>query len=276
MTTPSLQTRNSHSSAIRSGYILDTRIDASSYAEASRHILAWARVRETRSVFCANVHMIMEGFDHPSFREQINAADLVTSDGMPLVWALRRLGIGEASRVYGPDLTASLLGHAEAEGLRVGFLGATPHTLARLLDNVRARHPSLLVSFAFSPPFLMQSPEQDASVIEKINSARVQILFVGLGCPKQERWISQHRDRLHCVALAVGAAFDLLARTKPRAPHWMQSSGLEWLFRLLTEPRRLWRRYLVANPRFMWHFALQLLARKTPETHIQEIPRRLL
>jgi N-acetylglucosaminyldiphosphoundecaprenol N-acetyl-beta-D-mannosaminyltransferase len=256
--------------SIPSRYILDTRIDASSYADASRQILAWARARETRSVFCANVHMIMEGFDHPSFRQQINAADLVTSDGMPLVWALRRLGIGEASRVYGPDLTTSLLSQAEADGLQVGFLGATPDTLARLLDNVRARHPSLVTSFAFSPPFDMPA-EQDAAVIEKINSAGVRILFVGLGCPKQERWISHHRDRLHCVAVAVGAAFDLLARTKPRAPHWMQSSGLEWLFRLLTEPRRLWRRYLVANPRFIWHFALQLLARKTPRTHIREI-----
>jgi N-acetylglucosaminyldiphosphoundecaprenol N-acetyl-beta-D-mannosaminyltransferase len=257
--------------SLHSRYILDTRIDATSYSSASRQILAWARAHETRSVFCANVHMVMEGFDHPLFRSQINAANLVTSDGMPLVWALRRLGVHDATRVYGPDLTNVLLNEAAAEGLRVGFLGATPETLARLLTNVRARHPSLVVPFAFSPPFDAHAPDEDAAIVGKINSAEVQILFVGLGCPKQERWIAHHRDRLHCVALGVGAAFDLLARTKPQAPRWMQSSGLEWLFRVLTEPRRLWRRYLTTNPRFIWHFALQLLSGETqmPQREIQ-------
>jgi N-acetylglucosaminyldiphosphoundecaprenol N-acetyl-beta-D-mannosaminyltransferase len=242
-----------------SRYILDTRIDATSYAAASRQVLAWARAGETRSVFCANVHMVMESFDHPSFRNQINGADLVTSDGMPLVWALRWLGIPQATRVYGPDLTGLLLDQAAAEGLRVGFLGASPAALDRLLENLRVRHPTLLVSFACSPPFRPPTSGEDAAIIDRINSAAVQILFVGLGCPKQERWIAEHRNRLRPVAVAVGAAFDLLAHTQPQAPHWMQASGFEWLFRLLTEPRRLWRRYLSTNPRFLWHFARQLL-----------------
>ena len=254
-----------------SRYILDMRVDATSYAGASRQILAWARTRQARSVFCANVHMVMESFDHPSFRGQINGADLVTSDGMPLVWALRSLGIPEATRVYGPDLTSVLLNQAEAEGLPVGFLGATPETLDLLLTRVRARHPALLVSYACSPPFHPHAPEQDEAIVGEINSGGVRILFVGLGCPKQERWIANHRDRLHCVALAVGAAFDLLACTKRRAPRSMQSSGLEWFYRLITEPRRLWRRYLTTNPRFLWHFALQLLAREAPKNQIREI-----
>jgi N-acetylglucosaminyldiphosphoundecaprenol N-acetyl-beta-D-mannosaminyltransferase len=169
----------------------------------------------------------------------------------------------DATRVYGPDLAAVLLRQAAAEGVRVGFLGSAPKTLERLLANLRARHPALCISFAFSPPFHAQVQE-DADVIEKINAAGVRILFVGLGCPKQERWIAAHRERLHSVTLGVGAAFDQLARTKPRAPGWMQSSGLEWLFRVLTEPRRLGRRYLTTNPRFIWHFALQLLAREIP------------
>jgi len=178
---------------------------------------------------------------------------------------LRRLGVPHATRVYGPDLANVLLNRAASEGLRVGFLGATHETLASLLTNVRARHPSLLVSYAFSPPFHSHAPDEDLTIVEEINLAAVQILFVGLGCPKQELWIATHLHRLHCVALAVGAAFDLLACTKPKAPLWMQASGLEWFFRLLTEPRRLWRRYLTTNPRFLWYFALQLLAGETPK-----------
>lgn len=244
-----------------SRYILNMRVDATTYGEVSRQVLSWARAGAGRAVCCATVHMVMEAFDHPGFRRQVNSADVVTSDGMPLVWALRGLGAAGASRVYGPDLMRLLLAEAEREGLRVGFLGGAPETLRRLVAKTGLRHPQLAIAFAESPPFGELTPEEDAATVARIQAAGVQLLFVGLGCPKQERWVAEHRERLSCVGLAVGAAFDFLAETKPQAPGWMQANGLEWLFRLASEPGRLWRRYLTANPRFVWHFGGQLLAR---------------
>jgi N-acetylglucosaminyldiphosphoundecaprenol N-acetyl-beta-D-mannosaminyltransferase len=242
-------------------YVLGMRIHATSYKRATRQILEWARAGVGRSVVCATVHMVMECFDRPEFQRQINSADMVTSDGMPLVWALRRLGVSGAERVYGPGLTEILLEHSEREGIRIGFLGGTPETLTLLSAKVRGRYPALAVGFSFSPPFRPLSPEEDRALLEQIRSSGVQILFAGLGCPKQEDWVIRHRPDLRCVMVAVGAAFDFLAGTKRQAPRWMQASGLEWVFRLANEPGRLWRRYLLANPRFIWHFAGQLLDR---------------
>jgi N-acetylglucosaminyldiphosphoundecaprenol N-acetyl-beta-D-mannosaminyltransferase len=245
-----------------SRYILDMRVDATSYHQVSRQVLSWANAGAGRSVCCANVHMVMEAFDHPDFRRAVNSADLVTSDGMPLVWALKRLGVSDASRVYGPDLMRLLLAGAERDGLRIGLFGGTPSTLERLVDTVMRQHPRLPIAFAESPPFHRISREEEQGAVDRIEAAGVQLLFVGMGCPKQENWVAEHRENLSCVALAVGAAFDFLAGAKPQAPRWMQAHGLEWLFRLLSEPRRLWRRYLQANPRFVWHFAGQLLRRR--------------
>ena len=130
-----------------------------------------------------------------------------------------------------------------------------------------ARRPALAVGFSFAPPFPPLPAEEDHYLVEQIRASGVQILFVGLGCPKQEEWVIRHQPELRCVAVAVGAAFDFLAGTRPQAPRWMQSSGLEWVFRLAIEPRRLWKRYLVANPRFLWHFGAQLLDRGVGVTH---------
>ena len=243
-----------------SRYILDLRVDAATYNQALRRILSWARAGAGRAVCCATVHMVMEAFDHPGYRRAVNSADLVTSDGMPLVWALKGMGVPAAERVYGPDLMRFLLAAAEREELRVGLLGGSETTLRRLVNNLARRHPRLRIAFAESPPFRAWLPEENRATVGRIQAAGVQLLFVGLGCPKQETWIAAHREELSCVALAVGAAFDFLAETKPQAPRWMQASGLEWLFRALSEPRRLWRRYLTTNPRFIWHFSRQWLA----------------
>jgi N-acetylglucosaminyldiphosphoundecaprenol N-acetyl-beta-D-mannosaminyltransferase len=250
-----------------SRYVLGMRLDATSYRQAACQILEWARAGVGRSVFCATVYMVMECFDRPGFQRQVNSADLVTSDGMPLVWTLRLLGVSGAERVYGPELTNVLLEQAERTGISVGFLGGTPETLALLLAKVRARRPALAVGFSFAPPFPPLPAEEDHCLVEQIRASAVQILFVGLGCPKQEEWVIRHQPGLRCVVVAVGAAFDFLAGTRPQAPRWMQSSGLEWVFRLAIEPRRLWKRYLVANPRFLWHFGAQLLDRGVGVTH---------
>jgi N-acetylglucosaminyldiphosphoundecaprenol N-acetyl-beta-D-mannosaminyltransferase len=230
--------------------VLGVGIDATSYAAATEQIVSWAVGRESRYVCLGVVANVMAAVDSPRDRAALEAADLVTPDGMPLVWMLRRLGARAATRVYGPDLTPAVLKQAEAAGIPVGFYGSTSEVLARLVRNLQRRFPRLTIAFAEAPPFRPLLPEEDELTTAAINAAGVRILFVGLGSPAQDRWMHAHRGRVRAVMLGVGAAFDFLAGTKPQAPRWMQRSGLEWLFRLVTEPRRLWRRYLRQNPRF--------------------------
>lgn len=239
--------------------ILGMRVDATTYEEASDRILAWAAAGESRTVCVGTVHMVMEAHDDPSYLEAVNGADLVTSDGMPLVWGLRLLGVPGATRVYGPDLTPVVCAKAAAAGIPVGFHGGDPETLARLLERVRRDHPGLGIAYAESPPFGELAPERLDREAEAIAASGARILFVGLGCPKQERWMAAQRGRIPAVMLGVGAAFDFLAGTKRQAPRFLQRAGLEWAFRLATEPRRLWRRYLVNNPRFLALFGVQVL-----------------
>jgi N-acetylglucosaminyldiphosphoundecaprenol N-acetyl-beta-D-mannosaminyltransferase len=239
--------------------LLGMRVDATSYSDAARRVIDWARRGESRYVCCASVNNVMEAYDSAEFRGIMNSANLVTPDGMPLVWGLRLLGARPAARVYGPDLTALVVEAAAREGLPVGFYGASAATLGRLADSLRHRFPSLRIAYTFSPPFRALAPEEDEQVVREINTSGARIVFVGLSTPKQERWMAAHRGGVRAVMLGVGAAFDFLAGTKPQAPRWMRSAGLEWLFRLLAEPARLGPRYFRHNPRFVAFFALQLL-----------------
>lgn len=236
---------------MQSRYILGMRVDGTSYPDAIRRVLAWARAGESRYVCVATVHMVMEAYDDPSFRQAVNRADLVTPDGMPLVWMLRLLGVRDQQRVYGPDLTVHVCRAAALESVPVGFYGGHPDALDALVRNLENRFPRLQVAYAWSPPFRPLTEEEDARVVEEINGSGTRILFVGLGCPKQERWMASHRGRVRAVMLGVGAAFDFHAGRVRQAPRWMHGAGLEWLFRLATEPRRLWRRYAKHNPRFL-------------------------
>ena len=245
-----------------SRHILGMRLDATNYAEAAGSVIGWARAGESRYLCAASVNNVMEAHDSRDFLRIMNEADLVTPDGMPLVWGLRLLGAREATRVYGPDLTPVVLGAAERAGVPVGFYGASPGTLERLFAVVRRRYPALEIAYALAPPFRPLTPAEDAAVVGRIRSSGARILFVGLSTPKQERWMAAHRGRIPAVMLGVGAAFDFLAGVKPQAPFWMRDSGLEWLFRLACEPRRLGRRYLKHNPRFAALFALQLLEQR--------------
>lgn len=241
------------------GYVLGMRVDATSLEDATNRALAWSKAGESRYVCVANVHMVMEAYDAPDFRRIVNTANLVTPDGMPLVWMLRRLGFPEQERVAGPDLTLRICEAASQEGVPVGFYGGTPEVLESLVTNLKRKYPTLKIAYAYSPPFRPLTPEEDTQVVEEINSSGTRILFVGLGCPKQERWMAAHKGRVQAVMIGVGAAFDFHAGRLPQAPAWMQRAGLEWLFRLLTEPRRLWRRYARHNPRFVILALMQLL-----------------
>jgi N-acetylglucosaminyldiphosphoundecaprenol N-acetyl-beta-D-mannosaminyltransferase len=187
-----------------------------------------------------------------------NLAGLVTPDGMPLVWIGRLQGHRQMDRVYGPDLMLALCERSVPRGYRNYFYGGAASVPEQLAEGLQSRFPGLQVSGTYSPPFRPLTPDEDADVVTKINAAQSDIVWVGLGTPKQERWMAAHVGRIDApVLLGVGAAFDFHTGRLPQAPNWMRRSGLEWCFRLLTEPKRLWRRYLSNNPRFVALVLLQ-------------------
>jgi N-acetylglucosaminyldiphosphoundecaprenol N-acetyl-beta-D-mannosaminyltransferase len=234
------------------------RVDGTSYEHAATEIMGWASRGESRYVCIATVNNVIEAHDNPAYQQVMEQADLVTPDGMPLVWGLSLLGVRGATRVYGPDLTPILCERAAAAGIPVGFYGSTPQVLADLTANLGRHYPGLEIAYAASPPFRPLTPEEDAAVRERIDQSGVRLLFVGLGTPKQELWMAANSEAVRTVMVGVGAAFDFIAGRKRQAPKLMQRLGLEWLFRLVNEPRRLWQRYLYRNPRFVGLFAVQL------------------
>lgn len=231
--------------------VLNINVNETSYKDAAAQIRAWAQAGERRYVCVANVHMLMEAYDSEKFRTVINDADLVTPDGMPLVWMMRARGISNQQRVYGPTLMLCVLEQASQKNIPVGFYGGKPYVLKKLVERMKTRYENLNIVFFHSPPYRVMDPEEDAEMVRQINQSGAKILFVGLGCPKQEVWMAEHRSIVNSVMVGVGAAFDFHAGVKPQAPSLMQIFGLEWLFRLSTEPRRLWKRYLYYNPRFI-------------------------
>lgn len=203
--------------------------------------------------------MVMEAFDSPEFRSVMKGADLVTPDGMPLVWALRLLGVRNQERVYGPDLTLEVCGMAAHQGIPVAFYGGTPESLQRFSNRVMELYPKLNIVCQIAPPFRVPTSDEDEEYTRSIVDSGARIVLVGIGCPKQEQWMAAHKDRIPAVMLGVGAAFDFHSGRVKQAPAWMQQIGMEWFFRLLMEPRRLWKRYLKHNPRFIFLFLMQLL-----------------
>jgi N-acetylglucosaminyldiphosphoundecaprenol N-acetyl-beta-D-mannosaminyltransferase len=239
--------------------IAGIKLDMTGYVPATMMILSWACAGESRIIVAANVHTIMEAYDSTGFKEIVNNADLVAPDGMPLVWMMRAKGVQQQQRVYGPALMLHVLEAASQDGIPVGFYGGEGEILNSLIKRMQARYDGLKIAYAFSPPYRTVTPEEDALIVEQINQSDARILFVGLGCPKQEIWMAEHRGKVNAVMLGVGAAFDFHAGVIPQAPTWMQKLGLEWLFRLFIEPRRLWRRYLYHNPRFVFLAVTDLL-----------------
>jgi N-acetylglucosaminyldiphosphoundecaprenol N-acetyl-beta-D-mannosaminyltransferase len=240
--------------------VLGAHIDALSWDEAVGRLVDWGARRESRSVCICNVHSVVTAAQDPSFMAVLNGADMATPDGMPVAWMLRALGRRGQARINGPDLMWRYLGEAERLGQVVSFYGSTDATLERLLQVLRRAFPQLRLGAAISPPFRALSADEEAGYRQRIEEAGTAVLFVGLGCPKQERWMAAQRGRLSAVMVGVGAAFDYHAGTIVRAPRWMQRSGLEWLHRLASEPRRLWKRYLVTNSVYLWLAARQLLS----------------
>ncbi len=244
---------------LASRYVLGMRVDATSYEDASQHVVQWACEGRSAYVCVATVHMTMEAFDSSAFQRVVNGADLVTPDGRPLVWALRSLGVKDATQVRGTDLTTHVVERAARERVPIGLYGGTPELLQRFARTLKSRYPGTRVVCQIAPPFRPLTLEEDERVTQEIVSSGARIVFVGIGCPKQERWMVLHKERIPAVMLGVGAAFDFHTGRVRQAPHWMQVAGLEWVFRLLMDPKRLWKRYAKHNPRFVALFLLELL-----------------
>jgi N-acetylglucosaminyldiphosphoundecaprenol N-acetyl-beta-D-mannosaminyltransferase len=207
----------------------------------------------------AATHTVMACEEDPELREAVLGASLVVPDGQPVVWAMNALGHDLTSRVYGPDLMARYCERSALTGARMFLYGGRNQgALVQLALNLRRQYPGLQVVGGYSPPFRPLSAEEQDAVVAEINHSRADVVWVGIGVPKQEKWMAAMRDRLDApVLVGVGAAFDFHAGLVPQAPAWMQAAGLEWLYRLSQEPRRLWRRYLRYNPRFVLGFARQ-------------------
>lgn len=239
--------------------ILGVAISAIDLRWATHQIEGWVAENERHYVNICTVHTIMECRRAPRLRAIVNGAAMATPDGMPLVWLSRLHGHRETGRVYGPDLMLSLCGRSGRSGLRHFFYGGGPDVAPRLVSRLKERFPDLKVAGHHTPPFRPADTPEAPEVIERINLSGADVVWVGLGTPKQDYWIARHRPLLEApVLIAVGAAFDFHAGLLAQAPGWMQRSGLEWLFRLAHEPRRLAMRYLRYNPLFIYEVLLQL------------------
>jgi N-acetylglucosaminyldiphosphoundecaprenol N-acetyl-beta-D-mannosaminyltransferase len=231
--------------------VLGSRVHAVSLELCVERMIAAARRGESGYVCACNAHSLVSARRDADFARALAQADLCVPDGAPVAWRLRGSGFAQQARVSGPDVMLRCCARAAEAGLPVYFYGATAETLGQLVRALRARFPSLRVAGACAPPFRELSAAEDALMVRAIVESGARIVFVGLGCPKQESWMLAHRGALPAVMLGAGAAFDFLAGAQARAPLWMQHAGLEWLHRLCSEPRRLWRRYLVTNTLFV-------------------------
>lgn len=239
--------------------VVGTPISCTSYDEVLRCMGVRRPDRALTVAFC-NVHSVVTARRDPAVAAALQAMDLACPDGVPLVWALRALGVSGQERVYGPDLMELALPYGLALGWRHYLYGATEATLERLGAAARRLAPGVQIVGTHAPPFRPETPAERDAVLEDIRRSGADVVWVGLGMPKQEHWIAAVHDALPGVALlGVGAAFDLLSGSVRQAPDWIQRAGLEWLFRLAHEPGRLWRRYLSTNPAFVLAFARQWL-----------------
>lgn len=228
--------------------ILGLPIHAQRFAQAIQTLTVWAAEPTGRYVCTCPVYTLMLTREQPALREAILHADMTTADGMPVVWVQHRRGFQQAERVYGPDILMALCQTTAESGMRHFFLGGAPGVADEVVTRLKARLPTLHVAGTLAP--LVERIEIDQDVIGQVLAAQPHIVWVGLGSPKQDLWMAAHRSALPCLMIGVGAAFDMLAGHKRQAPAWLRRMGLEWAFRLIQEPRRLWRRYVIYNPRF--------------------------
>jgi N-acetylglucosaminyldiphosphoundecaprenol N-acetyl-beta-D-mannosaminyltransferase len=244
--------------------VLGVRVEALQFPEVVAQMEKWIHDhRGCHSIACTGMHGVVEAQHDLAFRKILEFTDLVVPDGMPLIWLGRRRGHDLPHRVYAPDLVLAFCEQTQGQAYRHFFYGGDSGVADRLAESLTRRFPGMRVAGTYSPPFRPLSEQEDDEIVAMISRAAPDVLWVGLGAPKQERWMHEHKQKLSVpVMVSVGAAFDWLSGRRRQAPPWMREHGLEWLFRLLQEPRRLWRRYLVYGVQFLFYLALESLKLK--------------
>ena len=243
--------------------LIGININLGSYSSFVDNIIDLATSTRHSGYICiANVHMIMEAYKSAPFAEIVNNAELVTPDGMPLRWALRLLYGIHQERIAGMDLLSDLLFAVERKKIPVAFYGGAPEMLKKARLYFEKSHPHLILANIYSPPFRTLTAEEDEEIIHKLNESGARLVFVILGCPKQEKWMASMQTRIQAVMIGIGGALPVLAGIYKRAPIWMQKTGLEWLFRLGQEPRRLFKRYATTNSLFIYVLLKEKFKRK--------------
>ncbi|WP_019509288.1 WecB/TagA/CpsF family glycosyltransferase [Pleurocapsa sp. PCC 7319] len=240
--------------------ILGININAVDYDFAVSKITDAARSKRACSVSALAVHGVMTGFFDSVHARRLNGLDLVVPDGQPVRWALSWLYKKRLpDRVYGPNLTLKVAESLTKEGLSIYLYGSTTETLEKFARNLAQSYPELKIAGMEASKFRKLSEQERSQLVKRIKASGANAVFLGLGCPRQETWAYEYRDLLNIPILAVGAAFDFHAGTLPQAPKWMQDLGLEWVFRFVQEPKRLWQRYTILNPLYLWHIFQQYL-----------------
>lgn len=238
--------------------ILGVGVSAINMQQTLDQMVCWIANRVRTYIIVCPVYTVMRAQEETDLGQIVNQAGLVTPDGMPLVFLSRWRGQKQVDRVYGPDLLLAFSELSAREGYSNYYYGGASGIAPQLADNLRARYPGLPVAGTYTPPFRDLSPQEEDEVASRVNQANPDVVWVGLGSLKQEYWMGHFRQRLDApILIGVGAAFDYITGRIPQAPRWMQNMSLEWLFRLMVEPARLWRRYLLYNPRFVWNVFLQ-------------------
>lgn len=232
-----------------------------SFNEQINLMIDWAKKRQNKMVCVANVHMLVEAWRDSHFANILNNADLVTPDGMPLVWMLKLLGLKKSQRVAGMDIFRSICENASIVQTSIFLFGSETEVLNKIKQRLEIEFPNLQIAGMESPPFRPLGSSPDMDVVQTINSSGAGIVFVALGCPKQELWMALHRNEIHAVLIGVGGVFPVYAGLFKETPRFMQNTGMEWLFRLSQEPRRLWKRYATTIPIFIWLMIKQLISR---------------
>ena len=242
------------------GNILGVGVSAINMPQALQAIEGWMDARTPQYVCVTPAHAVMECHDHPELKSIYNQSGLTTPDGMSIVWLLKLFGFSHVDRVYGPDLMLEVCRSSQDKGYKHYFYGGAPGVADQLAEKLLKRFPELKIVGLESPPFRELTGAENQEMIKRIQSAAPDIVWVGIGSPRQEKWMSRHLKDLGVpVLIGVGAAFDFLSGNKPQAPRWVQRSGMEWFYRLLSEPRRLWKRYMLNYPRFIVLVCMQLL-----------------
>ncbi len=242
--------------------LIDTPVTALPFDTQIKMMLEWASNYASKVVCVANVHMLMEAYWHPELSSVLKNADLVTPDGMPLVWMMRLMGARQQDRVAGMDILLSLCQLAQLQNIKIFFLGSQAIILEKMRTKLEDEFPELQITGMEPLPFRPLTQVEDDAIIQKIHESKAQVVLVSLGCPKQEYWMHEHKGKIQAVMVGLGGVFPVLAGIHKRPPLWVRNAGLEWLYRLIQEPRRLWSRYGKTIPPFIWIASRQLLSVK--------------